>query len=144
MCSCLRGLYSVNVFFLAKLLGRWNIKHCIWPSKQSSQTKETCSKKKLFKSVFVLDWNGPHQLLKVVLHRVGINHHTNGYQCVKGKVEDLVAEEWNDPCSVLLYRKDGTMNKMNKLRMFLKFTFTLESHLCVYVPCKHHMLPCHI
>lgn len=50
--------------------------------------------------------NGPHQLLEVVLHCVGINHHANGYQCVKGKVEDLVAEEWNDPSSVLLRRRD--------------------------------------
>lgn len=52
------------------------------------------------------DWKvcfwGSHQLLEVVLHRVGINHHTNGHQRVKGKVEDLVAEEWNDPSCVLL------------------------------------------
>lgn len=63
---------------------------------------------KSLKSVFVLEWNGPHQLLKVVLHSVGINYHTNGYQCVKGKVKDLVAEERNDPSSMLLYRKDRT------------------------------------
>ncbi len=49
-----------------------------------------------------MEGNGSHQLLEVVLHRVGINHHTNGYQRVKGKVEDLVAEEWNDPSGVLL------------------------------------------
>lgn len=48
----------------------------------------------------------PHQLLEVVLHRVGIYHHTNGYQCVKGKVEDLVAEEWNDPSGMLLRGRD--------------------------------------
>ena len=44
----------------------------------------------------------PHQLLKVVLHCVGIDHNTDGYQGVKGKVEDLVAEKWNDPSSMLL------------------------------------------
>lgn len=40
--------------------------------------------------------NTPYQLLKVVLHCIGIDHNTNGYQCVKGKVKDLVAEEWDD------------------------------------------------
>lgn len=52
-------------------------------------------------------WRDSHQLLEVVLHRVGINHHTNGYQRVKGKVEDLVAEEWNDPSCMLLRGTDG-------------------------------------
>lgn len=55
---------------------------------------------------------GSHQLLEVVLHRVGINHHTYGYQCVKGKVKDLVAEEWNDPSCMLLCGKEQTEQRM--------------------------------
>ena len=43
-----------------------------------------------------------YQLLEVVLDCVGVNHHTNGYQGVKGKVKDLVAEEGNDPSGMLL------------------------------------------
>lgn len=57
----------------------------------------------VIKWVLGLQGNGSYQLLEVVLHRIGVNHHTNGYQCVKGKVEDLVAEEWDDPSSMLLW-----------------------------------------
>lgn len=70
-------------------------------------------------------WRDSHQLLEVVLHRVGINHHANGYQRVKGKVEDLVAEEWNDPSCMLLRRTDGGGKRRhmvsNKARMFSLF-----------------------
>lgn len=45
---------------------------------------------------------GSHQLLEVVLHRIGVHHHANGHQRVEDKVKDLVAEEWNDPGRVLL------------------------------------------
>lgn len=45
---------------------------------------------------------GPHQLLEVVLHCIGVNHHANGYQRVEDKVKDLVAEEGNDPGCMLL------------------------------------------
>lgn len=50
-----------------------------------------------------MEGRSPHQLLEVVLHRVGVHHHANGHQGVKGKVEDLVAEERNDPRSMLLF-----------------------------------------
>lgn len=62
---------------------------------------------------------GSHQLLEVVLHRVGINHHTNGHQCVKGKVKDLVAKEWNDPSCMLLCGRKEEQTKNN--RSFLNF-----------------------
>lgn len=79
-------------------------------------------------------WRDSHQLLEVVLHRVGINHHTNGYQRVKGKVEDLVAEEWNDPSRMLLRGTDGggkrrhvVNNKVRMLSIFVHvvYLFTL-------------------
>lgn len=88
-------------------------------------------------------WRDSHQLLEVVLHRVGINHHANGYQRVKGKVEDLVAEEWNDPSCMLLRRTDGGGKRRhmvsNKARCFHSL-FVLFTCL----PCMHRMLPCHI
>lgn len=49
---------------------------------------------------------GSHQLLEVVLHRIGVNHHANGYQRVEDKVKDLVAEEWNDPGCMLLRARE--------------------------------------
>lgn len=71
---------------------------------------------------------GSHQLLEVVLHRVGINHHTNGYQRVKGKVEDLVAEEWNDPSCMLLCGRDGEQMKELREHFF-------SSDVCLNLVC---------
>lgn len=47
----------------------------------------------------------PYQLLKIVLYSVGVNNNTYCYQSVKSKVKELVAEERNDPCSMLLKEK---------------------------------------
>lgn len=45
---------------------------------------------------------------------MGINHHTNGYQRVKGEVKDLVAEEWDDPSRMLLCGRDR--EEMKKIK----------------------------
>jgi hypothetical protein len=40
--------------------------------------------------------------LEVILYGVGVDHNTNSHQGVQCTVKDLVAEEWDDPSSMLL------------------------------------------
>lgn len=83
-----------------------------------------------------------HQLLEVVLHCIGINHHTYGYQCIKGKVKDLVAEEWNNPSSMLLQRTQ-TIKKyflsMNIDHVWTEMLFIyLVSTICCHATYENH------